>query len=198
MFIAITGPTGVGKTTLAGRLAARLDATLMLDPFADNPYLPQLYAAAGRAADDLALKVELTFIALRVAQLRQIQMITGAGGRVVADWAMVQQRIFASATLPPADVARVAKTCGIWSKDSPSPDVVIGLTAPPSMLLHRVRQRGRAMEVAVSEANLAALNEAFQRTFTSHVIHRDGSTFDALNDEDLYELIAQLTGSENP
>ncbi|WP_233512341.1 deoxynucleoside kinase [Micromonospora deserti] len=100
-FGARSGTAGVDKTTLAGRLAARLDATLMLDPFADNPYLPQLYAEAEHATDDLALKVELTFIALRVAQLRRIKMITRTGGRIVADWAMVQQRIFAAERCPP-------------------------------------------------------------------------------------------------
>src|SRR5262245_17684427 len=97
-FIAIEGPTGVGKTTLAIRLAAVLDAIAVFDPFEANPFLPALLDAGPNPTPELALRVELTSLALRVAQLRQVDAVLADGRDVVADWALLKQPIFAATT----------------------------------------------------------------------------------------------------
>jgi deoxyadenosine/deoxycytidine kinase len=107
VFIAIEGPTGVGKTTVARRLAPVLDAVLMLDPIEENPFFPKLLADPGGGDSELALRVELTFLALRIAQLRRIEALLAVGSSVVTDWAMFKQPIFATTTLDTADVTRV-------------------------------------------------------------------------------------------
>ena len=130
IFVAIEGPTGVGKTTLATRLATALGAQAVLDPFEANPFLTQLFTDP-EPTEALALRAELTFLALRVAQLREIADLLTAGRSVVADWALLKQPIFAATTLDPDDAARVVATvtCGLTvfpsrtsSSDSQRPD----------------------------------------------------------------------------
>jgi deoxyguanosine kinase len=83
MFIAIEGPTGVGKTTLAAHLAPALNACTMLDPFDANPFFREWVTAAHPRAE-LVLRAELMFVALRVAQLREIASQLTAGCCVVS------------------------------------------------------------------------------------------------------------------
>lgn len=192
-FIAIEGPTGVGKSTLATRLAPVLCADLVLDPFHENPFLPQLDAQ--HDDPESALRVELTFVALRIAQLRHIGTLLAAGVRVITDWALLKQTVFAATTLGPTDAARIAATVQLWAGSLPKPDVLIGLSAPPHVLHHRVRQRAREIEVRLSEAELAALSAAFDRAIArwdGPLIHVDTTTFDVLNDQHIYELASQL------
>src|SRR6266567_4710999 len=109
-YLAIEGATGVGKTTLAERLAPALSAVLFLDPFERNPFLTQLDR---RGADDW-LAAELTFLGLRIAQLRQIEANLWVGVVVVADWALAKTQVLPRTTLAPADADRVEAACSLW------------------------------------------------------------------------------------
>lgn len=194
-FVAIEGPTGVGKTTLAGRLAPALDAILMLDPFEENPFLPQLLADPKDGDPELVLRVELTFLALRIAQLRRIEDLLATGSTVVADWALQKQPIFAATTLDTADTARVVATVQLWTDTLPTPDVLITLSAPHAVLLRRVRQRGRGAEANVTDSQLATMAAAFEgayRRWNRPLVRLDTTEFNTFNDRHLCELATQV------
>ena len=192
MFVAVEGPTGVGKTTLAARLAIALDSIAVFDPFNENPFLPRLLTA-GSADEPLALRVELTFLALRVAQLREVERMLSLGHDVVADWALLKQPIFAASTLSPEDAARVAATVATWADSVPHPDVLIGMSAATAIIRQRVFQRGRHMESNLTDAEIDALSAAFETAYESwdaSLIRIDATTFDTLTDHDIDELAA--------
>lgn len=180
---------------MARRLAPVLDATLVLDPFADNPFLAQLLTDPEARESELALRVELTFLSLRVAQLRRIETALAAGSTVVADWAPLKQSIFAGTTLDAADATRVAATVQLWADALPTPDVLIALSAPPAMLRHRVRQRGRDLEANLTSMQLATLLAAFERAYPRWnwpLIKLDTTVLNTFDHQHLYELANQI------
>lgn len=197
-FVAIEGPTGIGKTALATRLAAALDAVAVYDPFDANPFLADLLAS-GQPSEALALRVELSFFALRIAQLREIAALLTSGRTVVADWALLKQPIFAATTLGPADVAQLAAMVRLWAGSVPRPDVLIGLSAATSVIQQRIRQRGRAMEAGVTCAHLDALSAKFGAAYAAWdgpLIRLDASSFNTFCDPHVHELadrVHQLT-----
>jgi deoxyguanosine kinase len=169
-FIAVEGPTGVGKTTLVNRLS------------------PQEAAALG-------LLTELTFVALRVAQLREIRSQLAGGGCVLADWSMIKHAAFAAATLAPADRDRVAQTCALWTSDVPSPDLLIHLRADPATLSARVAGRGRQMERGLTDAYFSALSAAFDAVLSASgvpVLTVDAARLDVFDDSALARLAEQM------
>jgi deoxyguanosine kinase len=194
VYVAIEGATGAGKTTLAERLALPLAATAVLDPFGANPFLPQLLAS-GQPTRAQALRVELTFFALRVAQLHDIAALLVSGRNVVADWALLKQPIFAATTLAPADTARIARTVDVWAGSLPTPDVLIALSASAATLRSRVRERGRDMEAGLEGTQLASLATAFEAAYAAWpwpLIRVDADTFDAFDEQHVHRLAARV------
>ncbi|GAA4690949.1 deoxynucleoside kinase [Phytohabitans rumicis] len=196
LFVAVEGPTGVGKTTLVNRLSQPMDAKPFLDRFEANPFLERLYAArTPQEADAFGLLAELTFVALRVVQLREIHTQLAAGAHVLADWAMVKHAAFAAATLDPADRDRVARTCALWASDVPSPDLVIHLRADPATLLSRVAGRGREMERGLTEAYFSTLSAAFDSVLPAWgapVLTVDAASLDVFNESAVARLADQV------
>lgn len=191
VFVAIEGPTGVGKTTLAAFLAHRLNAAVFFDPFEANPFLPQLYAAGRAASLELTLRVELTFLALRLAQLRHLQQTLNVGGPVVADWHLMKQSIFAATTCPTTDAERISATCDLWADSLPAPDVLIALNASARTLHERVQRRGRAMETAIDDRQLSQMSSAFGAAFDRYpdpILRLHTDTFDVFNTSHVDQL----------
>lgn len=195
-FVAIEGPTGVGKTTLVRRLAPWLEADPVFDPFESNPFLALLFAAdTPAAARRWGLVTELTFLGLRVNQLRDIAEALTLSRLVLADWSMVKQMIFADLTLDQPDRHQMAETCAIWSEGLPIPDLIIHLRADIMTLQRRIVGRGRPMESGLSTADLAALAASYDAALASSpvpVINVEYSAFDVSDDVAVADLARHI------
>ena len=137
-YIAIEGPIGVGKTTLARRLADSFGTDLMLEGAEDNPFLPRFYEDPVSGA----LPTQLFFLfnrARQIQSLRQADMFRRVG---VADFLMEKDRLFAQLTLSDDELALYNQVYEKLTLDAPVPDLVIYLQAPVEVLLKRISERG--------------------------------------------------------
>lgn len=170
--VAVEGPIGVGKTTLAKALAAQWDARLVLERPAENPYLERFYEHLGRygplRGNPLALPTQLSFLFQRVEQLKELGQPGMFERGVVSDFMFAKDTIFAMLTLDDEDLALYHHIYKRHSSQAPAPDLVIWLQAEPDTLLARVRRRGLPMEQRLTEEYLEALSIAYHRYFTGH------------------------------
>lgn len=157
--IAVEGPIGVGKTTLARRLAARFDRPLLLEP-ADNPFLGRYYRNPRR----YALPTQLFFLLHRADRIADL-----AGGligpNVVSDFLMAKDRLFAEMTLDPQELRLYDDISASLDLAVPPPDLVIYLQAPVPVLLKRIARRGDRRETRIDSGYLSRLNETYTRFF---------------------------------
>ena len=162
-YIAIEGPIGVGKTALAERLAARLDATTILED-ADNPFLTDFY----NARPGSALQAQLFYLLNRHRQqiaLRQGDLFTQA---TIADYLFDKDKIFAYLNLDDNELFIYQRLYDLLARDVPAPDLVIYLQAPTDVLVRRLRDRAREMEVESLDPDddyVREVNEAYQHFF---------------------------------
>lgn len=195
--IALEGPIGVGKSALAERLAARLDATLVLEE-ADNPFLADFYADRPGAA----LQAQLFFLLGRHRQqsaLRQSDLFSQA---TVCDYLFDRDKIFAYLNLDDNELYIYQRLFDLLSRDVPTPDMVIYLQAPTDVLIRRLRDRSREAEDDVlvpDAAYLQELNEAYHHFFfhyaASPLLVVETSGFgSAPTDEIADDLIRQVEG----
>jgi deoxyadenosine/deoxycytidine kinase len=162
-YIAIEGPIGVGKTSLAERLATRLDAVTILEE-AENPFLADFYA--GRPGS--ALQAQLFYLLNRHQQqlsIRQGDLFTQA---TVSDYLFDRDKIFAYLNLDDNELFIYQRLYDLLTHDVPAPDLVIYLQAPTDVLARRLRERaaradGESLEP--SQEYLRELNEAYQHFF---------------------------------
>jgi len=162
-YIAFEGPIGVGKTAMATRLAARLDATTVLEE-TENPFLSDFYS--GRPGS--ALQAQLFYLLSRHRQqiaLRQGNLFTQA---TVSDYLFDRDKIFAYLNLDDNELFIYQRLYDLLAKDVSTPDLVVYLQAPTDVLLRR--QRGRVKEVEDDVPDpapeyLRELNEAYQHFF---------------------------------
>lgn len=160
--IAVEGPIGAGKSTLARRLAEAFGAQLLLERPEDNPFLAKFYADGSRHA----FQAQLCFLFQRVEQVRELAEPGMFGApRVVSDFMFEKDALFAALTLSDDEHRLYRQVHSALAPQVPRPDLVIWLRAEPPLLLERIRGRGIRMEQGIDAAYLARLSDAYARHF---------------------------------
>jgi deoxyadenosine/deoxycytidine kinase len=162
--VVIEGPIGVGKTTLARRLADALDAELVLEQPQDNPFLARYYQDPRHAA----LPAQLFFLFQRVQQMQGLAQPGLFQSARVCDYLFDKDRLFAELTLEPEEFELYQKISQRLPVTPPAPDLVVYLQAPPEVLLRRIAQRGIAYEQRITAAYLRRIMDAYTRLFHAY------------------------------
>lgn len=192
-YIVVEGPIGVGKTSLARRLAASFETDLLLECAEENPFLERFYQDPRSGA----LPAQLFFLfqrARQMADMRQADMFQPVR---VADFLMEKDRLFAELTLDADELKLYEQVYNHLMVDAPVPDLVIYLQAPEDVLLKRIARRGIRYERRIDAHFLHRLSEAYARLFlyyeASPLLIVNAANIDLINNEADYQaLIEQI------
>lgn len=188
-FIAIEGPIGVGKTTLAKKLAKSFEAELLLEGAAENPFLEKFYQDPKSGA----LPAQLYFLFQRTRQLQELRQGDMFAPNHVADFLMDKDRLFARVNLDADELNLYEQVYDNLTIDAPIPDLVIYLQAPADILLKRIRKRGTSMEYTVTDEYLNQLSSAYTDFFhyynASPLLIVNASGIDLVNNEQDYQQL---------
>ncbi len=199
-FIAIEGTIGVGKTTLARRLADTFGYATVLEQPEANPFLQRFYE--DRAQN--ALATQLFFLFQRSQQMQALT--TPAAGAQqgelfrrghVADYMLEKDRIFAGINLTPDEIDLYNRVYASMTIDVPAPDLVIYLQAPADVLQKRIARRGNAFEQRIAASYLEALNAAYTAFFHDYqdaplLIVNAADINLAASEQDYQELLTRI------
>ena len=160
-YIAVEGPIGVGKTTLAKRLAELFDYQLLLEDAHENPFLNKFYENRRQNA----LATQLFFLFQRVQKMDDLKQQDMFKPLRIADFLIDKDPIFAQVNLDPDEFELYQKVYSQMTVDAPRPDLVIYLQASVDRLLERIDRRGIASERTISRQYLEELNEVYSEFF---------------------------------
>ena len=192
-YIVVEGAIGVGKTSLARKLAATLGGQLVLEQADANPFLERFY----RNPRVGALPAQLYFLFQRAQQQAALTQQDLFGSVRVADYLLAKDDLFAHLTLDEAEYALYRQVHERLAIDAPKPDLVLYLQAPVDVLLDRIARRGIAHEALIDRAYLTRLNEAYARFFHAYeqgpLLIVNATNIDPISNEaDYEELLAQI------
>ena len=157
-FITIEGNIGAGKTTLANLLSKHYHARLVLEEFADNPFLPKFY----EKPDQYAFPVELFFMAERFKQLKELIQQTDLFQQVtISDYLFTKCLLFAKVTLPADEFRLYQRLFDIIHQQLIQPDLLVYLHAPISKLQQNIRLRNRSYEQNIPDSYLQNLQDTY-------------------------------------
>jgi deoxyadenosine/deoxycytidine kinase len=200
-YLAIEGPIGAGKTRLAERLAARLEATTVLED-AENPFLADFYADRPGSA----LQAQLFYLLNRHRQLTSKRQADLFLQTTICDYVFDKDKIFAYLNLDDNELFIYQRLFDLLSRDVPPPDLVVYLQAPTELLIERLRRRAKRedddpdrLTHLPDEDYLRELNEAYQHFFFHYtatpLLVVETSQFDPESDDAaLDELVKQIKG----
>jgi deoxyguanosine kinase len=182
-YIAIEGPIGVGKTSLASLLAERWSMRTLFERPQDNPFLERFYRDTTRHA----LATQLSFALRRINQAREASSLLAGNTPLMADFLTQKSEIFARLTLPDDEFALYKELASRVDTTGPTPDLVVYLQASPEVLFSRIQKRALPMELQISDSYLRALSDAYNEFF----YHYDASPLLTVNAEHLNPLASE-------
>lgn len=188
-YLVIEGPIGVGKTSLARRLAERLGTELVLEQAEQNPFLERFY----RDPRGAALPTQLFFLFQRVSQVETLRQADLFEEVRVTDFLLDKDRLFAELTLDEAEFQLYEQIHARMAVDAPDPDLVVYLQAPVDVLMHRIARRGLSYEQDIDKGYVARLTEAYTRFFyawtRSPLLIVNAADIDPVNRDNDFELL---------
>lgn len=192
-YIVVEGAIGVGKTSLAKRLATSFNASLVLEQAEDNPFLERFY----RNPRSAALPAQLFFLFQRAKQLETLQQHDLFAATRISDYLFDKDRLFARLNLDADELDLYEKVYARLAIDVPAPDLVIYLQAPTEVLLERIARRGIRYEQQIEPGYLERLNDAYARYFYEYqaapLLIVNAAQADFVNrDADYQQLLSEL------
>jgi deoxyadenosine/deoxycytidine kinase len=200
-FIVVEGPIGVGKTSLATKLAESLSADLILEEVHTNPFLERFYQESRSAA----LPVQMFFLFERARQIESLRQSDLFSNVRVSDYIFSKDKLFAELNLNPDELSLYNQVVTSLNIDAPVPDLVIYLQASVDSLLQRIARRGIGYERAIERAYLEKLTDAYARFFHAYnegpLLIVNASQIDPVNNQtdydQLFEQIEKTTGGRH-
>jgi deoxyguanosine kinase len=196
-YIVIEGNIGTGKTSLASKISNDFNARLILERFADNPFLPRFYENRQR----YAFPLELSFLADRYQQLKdEISNQDLFQQQTVSDYMLSKSLIFASITLKEAELNLYQRLFQIIHPHLPKPDLLVYLHKDVSNLKNNILKRGRDYEQNIEDEYLKQLElgywDFFRQQNQLKILVIDTNDVDFMTNEKDYELILQLINAD--
>jgi len=190
-YLVVEGPIGVGKTSLAKRLASSFRSDLLLEGAEDNPFLERFY----QNPRDAAFPTQMYFLLQRAEQLGIMRQDDLFMSSRVADFLFEKDRLFASLTLRDEELKLYSKVYEQLAPDVRAPDLVVYLQAPVDVLLERIRQRGISHEQSISADYLQHLCDAYVKFFyhydRSPLLIVNAAEIDLVGNEAEYQLLLE-------
>lgn len=192
-FIVVEGPIGVGKTSLARRLAESFSGDLVLEGNAENPFLEQFYKSGRKTA----LPAQLFFLFQRTRQLETLRQSDMFSPVRIADFHVLKDRLFAELNLTRDEMDLYDQIYARLDFEMPVPDLVIYLQASVDALMSRISRRGIAYERMIDRAYLEKVADSYARHFYNYdespLLIVNASSIDPVrNDADYEELFRQV------
>lgn len=200
-FIVVEGPIGVGKTSLAKRLAESFSGDLVLESTVENPFLEQFYKSGRKTA----LPAQLFFLFQRTRLLESLRQSDMFAPVRIADFHVLKDRLFAELNLSQDELELYEQIYDKLDVEVPAPDLVIYLQASVDALVSRISRRGVEYERLIDRAYLEKVADTYARYFydydDSPLLIVNASAIDPVrNDEDydaLFEQILRITGGRH-
>ena len=190
--IAIEGNIGSGKTTLATMLANDMDARLVLEQFADNPFLPQFYSDPEKHAFPL----ELFFMAERYHQLKNLKEQDLFKPQIVSDYFFVKSKLFAQNNLKKDEMQLFNRLFDIMLSSLSKPDLLVYLYSDVERLQQNIKNRGRDFEQNISDEYLQNIQDKYldflRKQSDFPVLLLDVTNVDFVTDKNIYDKIGEL------
>ena len=189
-YIAVEGPIGVGKTSLANLISKELGARLVLEQFEENPFLPEFYKDPER----YSFQTQLFFLLQRYRQQQELKQVDMFQNLLITDYLFVKDRLFASLNLNEKEMHLYDTVANLLEKNIIRPDLVIYLQADTDTLMNNIARRGREMEEDISKDYIDALGQVYTEYFfryqDSPLVIINTSNIDFVhNENDLKEII---------
>jgi len=197
-YIVVEGPIGVGKTTLAKRLAKTFNTELMLELATDNPFLPRFYSDP----KSVALPTQLYFLFQRAKQIESLRQTDMFKPVQVSDFLMEKDKLFASVTLDEDELFLYNEVYDKLTLDAPEPDLVIYLQAPLDVLMQRIIERGLDYERPINRNYVKKISDAYIEFFyyytSSPLLIVNTDDFDLSSSNKDFELLLEQIQNISP
>lgn len=188
-YIAIEGVIGAGKTSLARKLAERLDAKLILESFEENPFLEKFYKNRAR----YAFHTQIHFLLNRYKQLQELRQQDLFHNYVIADYIFEKDKIFAYLNLQDDELELYEKIVSFMEKNIIIPDLVIYLQSSVERLMFNIRHRNRQIEEEIDEDYIKDLNEGYNYFFfrykATKILIVNSTEIDFVNNENDFDAL---------